>query len=134
MAVQFYSANDSSVLIGGTPLEGVQSIEWKVNRNRTDVPGFGTQERGGFNFGMLEITGKIRVKSTSNELDDKFFGKIPQESTFDMSVQLKRTSASQSLTANFKDCCIDHREITMDVNGVAIGVYTFSATTVEETA
>ncbi len=135
MAVQFYSANDSKVNIGGTDISGVQSIEWKVNRNRTDVPGFGTQERGGFNFGMLEITGKIRIKSSSNELDEKFFGVIPKDASFDLSVQLVRNSgAPDKLTANFKECCIDHRELTMDVNGVAIAVYTFSATTIEETA
>jgi hypothetical protein len=132
MATTIWSATESKVLVDGAEIEGLQSIEFKVNRSRTDIVSVGKQVRDGVEYGVKVITGKLRVKSTCQPLDEKLSKTVLEEAGFSLSAQLKKGTASK--TVDFQGCYLDDREFTMDVNGVGVAVYTFSAQDVKESS
>lgn len=130
MAPTIWSATDSKVMVDSTEVEGLQSIEYKVNRSRSDIVAIGQHLRQGVEYGVKVINGKLRVKSSCQVLDEKL-GKADLEGAkFDLQVQLKKGKEVRMVT--FTDCYLDDREFSMDVNGVGIAIYTFTATDVEE--
>lgn len=132
MALSIWSATDSSVKIDSADVEGLQSIDYKVSRSRQDVFAEGKELRVGVVYGNKIVTGTLRIKSTCKELDDKLHIKAEdmEKAKFTMTVTLKRGGHTRTLS--FQECYLDGREYTMDVNGVGIGVYTFSALDVTE--
>jgi hypothetical protein len=131
MAIETWSATESKVMIGATVVEGLQSIEFKVNRSRSDIVAVGQPLRQGVEYGVKVITGKLKVKSSNHELDEKLSKIDLDDAKFTLQAQLKKGTHTKNIT--FQDCYLDDREFTMDVNGVGIAIYTFSATNVEET-
>jgi hypothetical protein len=130
MAIETWSATESKVMIESTEVEGLQSIEFKVNRSRSDIVAVGKPLRQGVEYGVKVITGKLKVKSSNPALDEKLSKTDLDDAKFTLSAQLKKGSRSKNIT--FQDCYLDDREFTMDVNGVGIAIYTFSATDVQE--
>jgi hypothetical protein len=130
MAIEAWSATESKVMIESTEVEGLQSIEFKVNRSRSDIVAVGQPLRQGVEYGVKVITGKLKVKSSNSALDEKLSKTDLDEAKFTLSAQLKKGSRSKNIT--FQDCYLDDREFAMDVNGVGIAIYTFSATDVQE--
>jgi hypothetical protein len=130
MATTIWSATESKVMVDSTMIEGLQSIEYKINRNRTDILAVGQPLRQGVEFGPKVITGKLSVKSSCPPLDEKLSKKSLDESKFTLQAQLKKGNVQR--TATFQECYLDDREFTLDVNGVGIAVYTFSATDIQE--
>jgi hypothetical protein len=117
-------------MVDSTEVEGLQSIEYKVNRSRSDIVAIGQHLRQGVEYGVKVINGKLRVKSSCPALDEKL-GKADLEGAkFTLQAQLKKGKQTKTLT--FQDCYLDDREFSMDVNGVGIAIYTFTATDVEE--
>jgi hypothetical protein len=130
MATTAWSARESKIMVDSKEIEGLQSIEFKEHRNRSDIPAIGESLRQGVEYGVKVINGKIKVKSTCSTLDEKFSKKEVEDMNFTLSAQLKKGSKSKTMT--FQDCYIDDREYSMEVNGVGITTYTFSATDVQE--
>jgi len=130
MAISIWSATESKVMVDSTEVEGLQSIEYKVNRSRSDVVAVGQPLRQGVEYGVKVINGKLRVKSSCPPLDKKLSKTDLEEAKFTMQAQLKKGGQQKNVT--FQDCFLDDREFTMDVNGVGIAIYTFSATDIQE--
>ena len=72
-----YAANESSVLVNGTPVEGVRSVEHRSLVARSDLYAIGSSERIGVITGGRSVEGRIRVASSAPDLDalvgDAFF-------------------------------------------------------------
>lgn len=64
------AAARSSVLLDGEPIEGLQSITYKVKKNREDIPAIGTDERIDVSFGLKIVEGTLKVKSTNSVLNE----------------------------------------------------------------
>jgi hypothetical protein len=141
MAPEIYSSRESVVQIDGKEVDGIQSIDWKENRQRTDVYGTGEDLRIGVEYGVKLISGTIRVKSSINALDVKLKLTEVTASKFDMIITLKKTGGvgttpgeasanGPTFTFTFDQCYVDSVERSMDVNGVAISTYLFTASNV----
>lgn len=136
MAPEIYSSRESVVSIDGKEVDGIQSIEWKENRQRTDVFGTGEDLRIGVEYGVKLISGTIRVKSSINALDEKLKKSGVTESKFDLIITLRKTGGvgttadKQEFLFTFDQSYVDSVERSMDVNGVAISTYLFTATNV----
>ncbi len=130
MATTIWSATESKVMVDSTEVEGLQSIEFKVNRSKADIVAVGKPVRQGVEYGVKVINGKLRVKSSCPPLDKKLSEDKLEEAKFTLQAQLKKGGQSKNVT--FQDCYLDDREFAMDVNGVGVAVYTFSATDIQE--
>lgn len=130
MATMIWSATESKVMVDSTEIEGLQSIEYKVSRSRSDITAVGKPLRQGVEYGVKVVNGKLRVKSSCKPLDDKISKTKLEEAKFTLQAQLKKGSTQKTVT--FQDCYLDDREFTMEVNGVGTAIYTFSATDITE--
>jgi hypothetical protein len=126
------SANVSVVKVDGEVIPGVQSIEWKIIRNRQNVYNIGSQERVGVDVGPLYVHGLIRVRSTSTRLDELLLKEVKDLKPVQILVQtMLRTAKVKDIS--FDDAYIEEKTFSIDSNGVGISVYTFTATRVRET-
>ncbi len=130
MATTIWSATESKVMIDSTEIEGLQSIEYKVNRSRTDIVAVGKPLRQGVEYGVKVVNGKLRVKSNCPPLDKKLSEDKLEEAKFTLQAQLKKGGTQKTVT--FQECYLDDREFSMEVNGVGTAIYTFSATDITE--
>ncbi len=130
MTIEIWSATESKVMVDSTEVEGLQSIEFKVSRSRSDIVAVGQPLRQGVEYGVKVITGKLKVKSTNPALDEKLEKTDLDDAKFTLQAQLKKGSKSKNVT--FQDCYLDDRDFSVDVNGVGISTYTFTATDLQE--
>ncbi len=130
MTIEIWSATERKVMIDSTEVEGLQSIEFKVSRSRSDIVAVGQPLRQGVEYGVKVITGKLKVKSTNPALDEKLEKTDLDDAKFTLQAQLKKGSKSKNVT--FQDCYLDDRDFSVDVNGVGISTYTFTATDLQE--
>ena len=125
------SANVSVVKVDGEVVPGVQSIEWKIIRNRQNVYNIGSQERVGVDVGPLYVHGLIRVRSTSTKLDELLLKDEKSIGPVQILVQAAlRTTKIKDIS--FDDSYIEEKTFSIDSNGVGISTYTFTATRVRE--
>lgn len=120
-----FAANESSVLINGEPIEGVQSVEYRNHQERDNVYALGSAERIGMISGPQYVDGRISVNSTSPGLD-----RIVGESMFQITSQLRH--GETQMTVSFDDCYLTEKTFKLDVGGVGSAVYMFTATRVRE--
>jgi hypothetical protein len=126
------SAKESQVLLAGpggnagAPIEGLQSITYRVNRSRQDIAAIGTDERIGVDFGLKVVTGALTVKSTNDTLNTI----LANNDTFQITANLKKGELTK--TVAFDECYLDDKQVGLDANGVLITTYTFTATRVRE--
>ena len=66
---QVFTAFASEVKVNEETVEGLQSIEYSMVKNRQHVGAIGSDERIAVYFGMKVVTGKLRVASISKTLD-----------------------------------------------------------------
>jgi len=126
------SANVSVVKVDGEVIPGVQSIEWKIIRNRQNIYNIGSQERIGVDVGPLYVHGLIRVRSTSTKLDEMLLKDEKSIEGKQILVQgVFRTTKVKDIA--FDDAYIEEKTFSIDANGVGISVYTFTSTRVRET-
>lgn len=130
MTIEIWSATESKVMVDSTEVEGLQSIEFKVSRSRSDIIAVGQPLRQGVEYGVKVVTGKLKVKSTNPALDEKLEKTDQDDAKFTLQAQLKKGSKSKNVT--FQDCYLDDRDFSVDVNGVGISTYTFTATDLQE--
>ena len=126
------SARQSEVLLAaaegdaGTPIEGLQAVNFKIDRSRQDIAAIGTDERIGVDFGLKLVVGTLTVKSTSDALNRILDG----NETFQITANLRKGDLTR--TVAFDQCYLDGKQVGVDANGVLVTTYTFTATRVRE--
>ena len=120
MAATIFAANESSVQVNGSPLEGVRSIDYRAQRARTNVYALGSPERVGMISGPQSVDGTIRVASTAAVLD-----KLAPEATFDLLVSLHHGQATTEVA--FHECVLTEKSFDMSASGHGEAVYSFPA-------
>ena len=129
MSLMLVSAAKSKVTIDGEVVDGVQSIDFKVQRRQADVESIGWDERIGVESGQIVVTGTLRVSSMYKTLDDLLYMPVPL--SFNMVAQLnKGDELIKKIT--FDECYLDDKSFEMTANGVGLTVYNFTATRVRE--
>ena len=123
---QVYTAFASEVKVNEETIEGLQSIQYAVQRNRQNLGAVGTDERVAVYYGLKTVTGSLAVASVNAGLD-----KLLQEGTkFSISATLKHGEDSRSVT--FDDCFAETKAFEMNAEQHGQTVYGFSATRVRE--
>ncbi|WP_295455136.1 hypothetical protein [uncultured Thiodictyon sp.] len=125
-----FTANRSSVLVDGEPLEGLQSLTFRVVTEREDVRAVGSVERIDVSFGLRTVQGELAVKSANFVLD----GHLQEQTRFQLVANLKKDAGADSpkRTLSFDDCFVETKSFGMDASGSAVTTYAFSATRVRE--
>jgi hypothetical protein len=123
---QIYTAFASEVKVNEETIEGLQSIEYNVVKNRQHVGAIGTDERIAVYFGLKVVTGKLRVASANVKLDDL----LSKNEEFSISATLKHKDTTRKVT--FDQCYVEDK--TFGLSALAHGetVYAFTATRVRE--
>lgn len=115
-----FAASESTVLIDGNPVEGVQGIDYRMRRSRSNVYALGSTERVGIVSGAYDVEGRLRVASASPALDA-----LKGEQLFQIVAQLKH--GDQQSTVTFDDCFLTEKSFALAVNGQGEAIYSFSA-------
>ena len=123
---QIYSAFASEVKVNEETIEGLQSIEYSVVKNRQHVGAIGTDERIAVYFGLKIVTGKLRVASANLKLDDL----LDKNAEFSISATLKYRDKSRKVT--FDSCFMEDKAFGMSAPTHGETIYSFTATRVRE--
>jgi len=127
------TASTSKVLVDGKDIPGVQSIEWKISRNRQNIHSISTDERVGAYYGALFVQGVLRVRSTFPELDKKMYESIAGVKHFQIVVELHSQGGDQVVKKfSFDECFLEDKSFGMDATGIGVTTYTFTGTRVRE--
>lgn len=123
---QIYNAFASEVKVNEETIEGLQTIEYRQVKNRSDVGAVGTDERIAVYFGLKIVTGKLRVASANVTLD-----KLLNDNTeFSINATLKHGETTRLVT--FDNCFMDDKTFAMAAQGHGETIYAFTATRVRE--
>lgn len=120
-----FAANESTVTVNGTAVEGVVALEYHRRQARSNVYALGSSERIGMVSGPSAVEGRLTVSSTSPGLDA-----IGPEASFQVIASLKR--GSQSLTVTLDECFLTEKAFALTVGEHGQAVYAFSAARVTE--
>lgn len=124
-----FSANRSSVLVNGKPVEGLQSLVYRVITERQDVRAVGVDERIDVIFGLRTVQGELVVQSANTDLD-KCLG---DRSKLQIVANLKRDEAEGAKrTLSFDDCFIEGKSFNLNAGGSVTTSYAFTATRARE--
>lgn len=120
-----FAANDSVVLVEGAPVEGVNALEYRRHRARSNVYALGSAERIGVVTGAETVEGRLRVASTAPAIDT-----LSPDQVFQVSAQLRH--GETEVTVSFDDCYLTDKSFELGVGGTGEAVYTFTATRLRE--
>lgn len=120
-----YAANESSVLVNGTPVEGVRAVEHRSLVARSDLYAIGSSERIGVITGGRSVEGRIRVASSAPDLDA-----LVGDAFFQITAPLRQ--GETTVTVSFDECLITEKSFAMSAGGHGETVYAFTATRVRE--
>jgi hypothetical protein len=123
---QVFTAFASEVKVNEETLEGLQSIEYSMVKNRQHIGAIGTDERIAVYFGLKLVNGKLRVASINKTLD----GFLQANTEFSISATLKQGEAARKVT--FDSCFLEDKAFSMLSDGHGETVYSFTATRVRE--
>lgn len=123
---QIYTAFASEVKINDETIEGLQSIDYSLTKNRYHVGAVGTDERVAVYFGMKMVTGRLRVASANATLD----GLMQSNAEFSVSATLRHGDTTRLVA--FDNCFMDDKAFSLSTESHAETVYTFTATRVRE--
>ena len=125
-----FNANRSGVLVDGEPVEGLQSLTFRVITEREDIRAIGTDERVDVVFGLRTVHGELVVKSASPELDTR----LTDRARFQLVANLQKNDDADSTpsTYSFDDCFVESKSFGLDAGGSAATNYRFTATRVRE--
>lgn len=115
-----FAASESTVLVDGEPVEGVQGIDYRARRDRANIYALGSTERVGVVSGAYEVEGRLRVASASPKLDG-----LAGDQLFQIIANLRHGDTQATVT--FDDCYLTEKTFDMSVNGHGAAVYAFSA-------
>lgn len=117
---KIFSASESSVLIDGDPVEGVQGIDYRMRRERSSIYALGSVERIGAVSGAYDVQGRLRVTSASDKLDA-----LGGEQLFQIVAKFKHGDTEATVT--FDDCLLTEKTFGLSVSGQGEAVYSFTA-------
>lgn len=120
-----FAANESSVMVDGETIEGVRSIEYRQQQSRDNVYALGSAERIGMTSGPLSVQGRLRVASTSPQLNQLAGG-----GPFQITAQLKH--GETKMTVTFDECHLEEKSFQLSVGRNGEALYNFTATRVRE--
>jgi len=123
---QVFTAFASEVKVNEETVEGLQSIEYSLVKNRQHIGAIGTDERIAVYFGLKLINGKLRVASLNKTLD-KF---LQANTEFSISATLKQGETAKKVT--FDSCFLDDKSFSMLSDGHGETVYSFTARRLRE--
>ncbi len=123
-----FTANSSSVLVDGNPVEGVQTVDYRLQRQQGDVYALGSDERLTAYYGATSVEGRVQVASASPALD----ALATSGAAFQVVASLAHGQSLRSVA--FDDCFMKNKEFAMGSGGHGETVYVFSATRVREEA
>jgi hypothetical protein len=123
---QIYTAFASEVKVNEETIEGIQSIDYKMVKNRQHVGAIGTDERIAVYFGLKVVTGRLRVASASPTLD----GLLQSNDEFSISATLRHRDTTRLVT--FDACYMEEKTFGMSTEGHGETIYSFTATRVRE--
>jgi hypothetical protein len=123
---QIYNAFASEVKVNDETIEGLQAIEYRQLKNRSDVGAVGSDERIAVYFGTKIVNGKLRVASANVTLD-KF---LEENTEFSISATLKHGETTRQVS--FDNCYLDDKNFLMAAQGHGETIYSFTATRVRE--
>ncbi|WP_134681103.1 hypothetical protein [Paracoccus ravus] len=121
-----FAANESAVLVNGEPVLGVQSLEYRRVRERSNVYSVGGAERVAVVTGREKVEIRLSVASTWPPLDELGWAEEP----FAITAQLR--SAGGETTVSFDEVLISEKTFAMPVSGRGETVYEMTATRVRE--
>ncbi|HWI60727.1 MAG TPA: hypothetical protein VNT75_02685 [Symbiobacteriaceae bacterium] len=126
MAATILSANRSNVLVNGQALEGLQEITYQTVRNHENIAAIGQAERVGVVFGPTHVVGTMRVRSSSQSLEDLLKNQAP----FQIFASLKH---GQAEAETVKEISLDEvylhgKSFALAAGGVVETIYHFTAT------
>lgn len=120
------TARNSEVKVNAETIEGLQSIEFSVIKDRKHVGAIGTDERISVYFGLKSVSGKLNVASANPTLD----GLLGSGAAFSVSAVLKHGDTTRSVS--FDDCYMEDKNFQLAAGGHGETVYGFTATRVRE--
>jgi hypothetical protein len=123
-----FAANESSVLINGEPVLGVQSLEYRRVRERRNVYAVGGAERVGVVTGRESVEIRLSVASANPQLDGLGWSEEP----FAMTAQLRSSGGETEFSVSFDDCLLTEKNFSMPVAGRGETIYEMTATRVQE--
>lgn len=123
---EIYSAFASEVKVNQETIEGLQSIEYIMVKNRQNVGAIGSDERIAVYFGLKTVNGKLHVASANKTLDDL----LQKNTEFSISATLKHRDTTRKVT--FDACYLEDRSFSLASQGLAETTYSFTATRVRE--
>ena len=123
---QVFTALASEVKVNEETIEGLQSIEYNLIKNRQHVGAIGTDERIAVYFGLKTVTGKLRVASINATLD----GLLQSNESFSVSARLRHGEVTRQVA--FDECYMEDKTFGLGAEGHAETVYSFTATRVRE--
>lgn len=125
-----FNANHSNLLVDGDPIEGVQSIAFRIITEREDIRAIGSDERVDVSFGLRTVHGEVAVRSTASVFDDL----LAQRQSFNMVAALKKGAGADDPARSyaFDDCYVEAKSLAMASGGNAETTYQFTATRVRE--
>jgi len=126
MPQTIYTASNSEAKVNEETIDGLQSIDYRVVRNRHDVGAVGTNERVAVYYGLTVVVGRLRVASANAKLD----GLLKSGESFDISVHLVHGDAEREV--GFQQCYMEDKNFALDTEHHGETVYTFTARSVEE--
>jgi hypothetical protein len=126
MPQMIYTAATSEAKVNEETIEGLQSIDYKVVRNRHDVGAVGTNERVAVYYGLTMVVGRIRVASVNATLDTL----LQSGEAFSISVRLNHADANRNVS--FDQCYMEDKGFGLDTEHHGETIYTFTATRVRE--
>ena len=126
MPQTIYTASHSEAKVNEETIDGLQSIDYRVVRNRHDIGAVGTNERVAVYYGLTVVIGRLRVASANAKLD----GLLKSGEPFDISVHLVHGDAERDVT--LQQCFIEDKSFALDTEHHGETVYTFTARSVEE--
>jgi hypothetical protein len=123
---QVYTALQSEAKVNGESIEGLQAIEYREQKSRSDVGAIGTDERVAVVYGLRIVTGRLRVASANTTLD----GLVDSGDAFSITAILRHRDTTR--TVAFDDCVMDEKAFAMAAATHGETVYQFSATRMRE--
>jgi hypothetical protein len=120
------TAQHSEVKINNETVEGLQSIDYSLVKNRSHIGAIGTDERIAVYFGMKSVVGKLRVASANATLD----GLLNSNAEFSVSATLTHGETTRKVT--FDSCYMENKAFSMAASGHGETVYSFTATRIRE--
>jgi hypothetical protein len=127
MAATIFAANESTVLLNGQPVEGVQGIDFRFNQVRNNVYALGSAERVAMVSGPQLVEARLHVVSTSAALNA-----LTGEEPFQVTAMLKR--GGTQMTVTFDECHLTGKSFGLKTGGTGEAVYEFTAARVREEA